>query len=158
MNKKRIPMAELYPVMAEKIANGGEVTFRVVGVSMQPMVFNRNDTVTIKKHNGKLKKYDLPFYRRDDGAFILHRVIKVQKNGNYTCRGDNQWEKEFDVRDDQIIGVVTAFTRGGKTVDVATSRGYKFYCKIWPWVHFLKPLYKYFIKFKSIFSKNKEKS
>lgn len=158
MNKKHIPMAELYPVMAEKIANGGEVTFKVAGKSMQPMVFHRRDTVTIKKHSGKLKKYDLPFYRRDDGSFILHRVIKLQKNGNYTCRGDNQWEKEFDVRDDQIIGVVTSFTRGGKVVDVNVSRGYKFYCKIWPWVHFLKPLYKYFVKFQSIFSKNKEKS
>ena len=54
-------MAELYPVMAEKIANGGEVTFRVSGRSMQPMVFNRTDTVTLKKHCGKLKKYDLPY-------------------------------------------------------------------------------------------------
>ena len=60
-------MEELYPVMAEKIADGGEVTFTVSGISMQPMVFNRRDTVTIRKHNGKLKKYDIPFYRRDDG-------------------------------------------------------------------------------------------
>ncbi len=153
MNKKHIPMAELYPVMAEKIASGGEVTFRVVGGSMQPMVYHRRDTVTIKRHSGKLKKYDLPFYRRDDGTFILHRVIKLQKDGNYTCRGDNQWEKEYNVRDDQIIGIVTAFERNRKKIDVSTSKGYKFYCKIWPWVHFLKPFYKYFVKFKSIFSK-----
>ncbi|MBO5211339.1 MAG: S24/S26 family peptidase [Clostridia bacterium] len=153
MNKKHIPMAELYPVMAEKIASGGEVTFRVMGGSMQPMVYHHRDTVTIKRHSGKLKKYDLPFYRRDDGTFILHRVIKLQKDGNYTCRGDNQWEKEYNVRDDQIIGIVTAFERNRKKIDVSTSKGYKFYCKIWPWVHFLKPFYKYFVKFKSIFSK-----
>lgn len=115
------------------------------------MVFDRRDTVTIKKHNGKLKKFDLPFYRRDDGNFVLHRVIKLQKNGNYVCRGDNQWEKEFDVRDDQIIGIVTAFNRGGKKINVDTSRGYKFYCTIWPWVHVFKPLYKYFAKLKDAF-------
>lgn len=147
-------MSELFPSMAEKIASGGEVTFRVVGKSMQPMVFDRRDTVTIKNHNGKLKKFDLPFYRRDDGNFVLHRVIKLQKNGNYICRGDNQWEKEFDVRDDQIIGIVTAFNRGGKKINVDTSRGYKFYCTIWPWVHVFKPLYKYFVKIKDVFVKH----
>lgn len=154
MNKKHIPMAELYPMMAEKIANGGEVNFRVMGKSMQPMLYNRRDSVMIKKHSGKLKKFDLPFYRRDDGSFVLHRVIKLQKDGNYTCRGDNQWEKEFHIRDDQIIGIVTAFNRNGKIIDVSTSRGYKFYCKIWPWVHVFKPLYKYFVKIKDVFVKH----
>lgn len=153
MNNKRVSMAELYPVMAEKIADGGEVTFTVSGRSMHPMVFNRRDSVTVKRVDKKLKKYDLPLYRRDDGSFILHRVIKVQKNGNYTCRGDNQWEKEYDVRDDQIIGVVTAFNRNGRDVEVASSHGYKFYCRLWPWVHFLKPCYKYFLKFKKLFKK-----
>ena len=66
--------------MAEKIADGGEVTFTVSGISMQPMVFNRRDTVTIRKHNGKLKKYDIV-----DGKYIFNRCHLI----GYQLTGEN---------------------------------------------------------------------
>lgn len=129
MNKFLTSFADVLPVMQEKLESGGEVTFIVSGVSMQPMIINRRDSVTIKKATYPLKKYDIPFYRRDDGQFVLHRIVKVQKNGNYTCRGDNQTFNEYDVRDDQVIGVVTAFERNGKRVMVEKSFKYKLYCR-----------------------------
>ncbi len=151
MNKFVLPMAELYPLMADKLQSGGEVTFTVTGYSMQPMLYNKRDAVTLKKPTDKILKNDVIFYRRDDGQFVLHRVIKCQKDGKFTCRGDNQWEKEFDLRYDQIIGVVTDFMRNGKAVNVKKSVGYRFYYSIWPVAHHFKPLYKYVRKIKELF-------
>ena len=137
MNNIPCSFAELLPVMQEQLANGEKITFVVNGKSMQPMIINGKDSVVLKKPTGRLKKYDLPFYRRDDGKFVLHRIVKVQKNGNYTCRGDNQIVNEPDVRDDQIIGVVEKFTHKGKECTV-NSFWYKLYCRLWMLVRFFR--------------------
>ncbi len=138
MNNIQVSFAEILPVMQEKLAAGGEVSFTVSGTSMQPMVFDRKDTVTLKKATLPLKKYEVPFYRRDDGQFVLHRIVKIQKNGNYTCRGDNQTVNEPDVRNDQIIGVLSSFERGGKFVDVKKSFKYKIYCRLWMLMYYYR--------------------
>lgn len=146
MNKVSIELRELLPIMQEKLQDGGEISFTVSGTSMQPMVFDRKDTVTIKKLEGRLKKYDVPFYRRDNGQFVFHRIVKVQKNGNYTCRGDNQVINEPDVRHDQIIGVLTSFNRRGKTVVVGKSFWYDVYCRLWMAAPFFKRVKNYLFR------------
>ena len=144
MNNIKISFAEILPVMREKLDENGEVTFTVSGTSMQPMVIDRKDTVTLKKATFPLKKYDVPFYRRDNGQFVLHRVVKIQKNGNYVCRGDNQTANEPNVRDDQIIAVLTSFERDGKFVDVNKSFKYKIYCRLWMFMRPYRILKYYF--------------
>lgn len=131
MNNLQGYFADVMPAIREKLEADGEVSFTVSGTSMQPMVYNRKDTVTIKKARLPLKKYEIPFYQRDNGQFVLHRVVKVQRDGNYTCRGDNQSFNEPDVRNDQIIGVLTSFERKGKKVLVDKSFKYKLYCRLW---------------------------
>lgn len=123
-------MADLYAVMAEKLEAGGRVNFNPKGASMLPMLSNDGDRVEIKKATEPLKKYDLPLYRRVDGQFVLHRVVKKPENGVYTMCGDNQWQLERGINHSQIVGVVTAFERKGKkyTVD---NVGYRVYCRVW---------------------------
>ena len=82
----------------------------------------------------KLKKYDLPLYRRDDGKYVLHRVVEAGQT--YTCIGDNQFVSEPGLRHDQMIALVTAFTRGKRTHQV-TEPGYRLYCRLW---HYSRPL------------------
>jgi len=82
----------------------------------------------------KLKKYDIPFYRRRDGQFVLHRIVKTGQT--YTCIGDNQFQLEPGVQYDQMIGVVTAFTRGDREHSVREP-GYWLYCRFW---HYSRPL------------------
>lgn len=142
MNKEFIPMEEMYPLIAEMLQIKGEVTFMVSGWSMQPMVYHRRDTVTLVKAELPLKKYDLPFYLMDNGKFILHRVIKIHPDGTYECRGDNRWESEDNIRDDQIIGVVKSFNRNGKEYSV-NSLGYWFYTRTWVILHHFKWMYNY---------------
>ena len=130
--------------MAEMLEKDGTVTFTVAGWSMQPMVYNRRDTVTLVKATLPLKKHDLPLFRLDDGKFILHRVVKVYKDGTYKCQGDNRWEPEDKIRNDQIIGVVKSFNRNGKQIDVDKSFGYWLYTRTWKFLHPFKKYYKYF--------------
>ena len=98
-----------------------------------PMLRQGVDCVVLSPAPEKLCKYDIPFYRRDDGKFILHRVVKVDET--YTCIGDNQFEPETGVRQDQVIAVVTAFTRGEKEHKV-TELTYQIYCRVW---HYSRP-------------------
>ena len=121
-----VKLEDMYPVIAQVLEENGEVSFKTHGISMHPMLANGRDTVTLKKVSGRLKKYDLPFYRRDNGQFVLHRIVGINSDG-YITRGDNQYVNEYGVRDDQIIGVVVSFVRKGKEHKV-TDFSYKLYC------------------------------
>lgn len=133
-------MEDMYPLIKEMLEINGRATFKVAGWSMQPMIYNGRDTVTIVKPVFPLKKYDLPFYKMDDGQFYLHRVIEVLPDGKYNCQGDNRWEPETDITEDMIIGVVKEFNRNGKKYSV-DSLGYRLYTHIWQYIHPLKHLY-----------------
>lgn len=95
---------------------------------MLPMLRQGIDSVVLSPLPEKLKKYDLPLYQRDDGKYILHRIVGVGET--YTCIGDNQFELEQGVRHDQMIALVTAFYRGEKRYSVSHWR-YRLYCRFW---------------------------
>ncbi len=111
----------------EVIAKEGTLVSTTVGVSMLPLLRNRRDTVILSRPNGRLKKYDVPLYRRED-KLILHRIVDVTDSGYVIC-GDNCESLEYDITDDNIIGVMTSFYRGDKfyTVD---NKCYIAYSKI----------------------------
>ena len=125
---------ELLPLIREQIALGGDVRISPRGTSMLPMLRQGVDTVVLSPVPEQLRKYDIPFYRRDDGQFVLHRIVAV--GDTYTCIGDNQFELEPGIRRDQMIAVVSAFTRGGREIPV-TSLGYRCYCRFW---HYSRPI------------------
>ena len=124
----------LMPLFREQLAAGHSVRFSPKGVSMLPMLREGQDSVELSPLPEKLKKYDLPLYQRDNGKYVLHRIIAVGEQ--YTCMGDNQFIPEPGLRQDQMIGVVTAFYRGNRKYDVRHG-GYRFYCRIW---HGSRPL------------------
>jgi hypothetical protein len=124
-------MEDLVPVFSEVLKSGSSVNFTPRGVSMLPMLHDNTDIVVLSKATGKLKKYDLPlYYRKKTQKYIMHRVVRVEKNGTYTMCGDNQIWREYGVTDDEIVGVVTEFVRNGKRYSV-NSFGYKLYCRFW---------------------------
>lgn len=126
---KRVSMAELYPVLSESIARGSDVSITVTGTSMLPLLHNGTDTALLTGAKGRLKKYDLAFYRRVDGSFVLHRVVKVTPEGYIMC-GDNQVVTEHGITDRNIIAVVKGFTRGGKEY-VVSCLPYRLYSMVW---------------------------
>lgn len=127
---KFVRLSEVYDVMVEMLESGGTVNFNPNGTSMLPTIMNHGDRVVIKKPNRRLKKYELPLYIRKNGDFVLHRVVRVYENSYGMC-GDNQWNIEKGVTDDQIVGVVTKIYRKGKEIDVEKSRLYNIYVILW---------------------------
>lgn len=97
------------------------------GVSMLPLFSDRRDRVVIKPAADRLKKYDVPLYRRGE-SLVLHRVIKVREK-DYIIRGDNCIEREI-VKDEQIVGVLCEFYRKDKHY-TANDFSYRLYSRLW---------------------------
>lgn len=132
--EKEIALDSIMPLFRETLATGRNVQFSPRGVSMLPMIRQGIDRVTLSPLPERLKKYDLPLYQRDNGQYVLHRIVKAGET--YTCVGDNQFVLEKGLRQDQMIAVVTAFTRGDKTIPV-TALSYRIYCRFW---HYSRPI------------------
>ena len=104
-----------------------EVMTRTRGISMRPLLRQGRDVVVIKKPQFPLKAGDAPVYRvKSKKELVLHRILKVRRDGVYIIRGDNLFFKEY-VKEEQIVGVMTAFYREGKYCDCSKSRAYKVY-------------------------------
>ena len=128
INKKKISLDEIYPIIKEKIENGGTVQLPITGTSMNPLLVWGRDTVELTKCENP-QKYDIIFYRRDNGHFVLHRIVGKNENGFILC-GDNQVKKEYGITEKHIIAVVKSITRKDKTFSVNKS-SYRFYVKLW---------------------------
>ena len=104
----------------ELIAAEGKFVSTTSGVSMEPLFADRRDTIIVLPPKGRLKKYDVPLYRRGDD-YVLHRVVKVLPD-SYVIRGDNCENNEYGITDADIIGVLYAFYRKNKYVEVTNFR------------------------------------
>ncbi len=136
LNEREFPLEEMMPLIMEHLSRGKSVRISPKGISMLPMIRPEIDCVVLSPVPQKLRKYDLPLYRRDDGKYILHRIVSVKDN--LCCIGDNQFEYENGVKRGQLIAVVTSFYRGNKEHSVKEF-SYKFYCIFW---HYSRPLRK----------------
>lgn len=117
----------LEPIITEKLNAGATVTIQPRGTSMLPLIRQGQDEVVLKKPSGRVKKYDIVFYKRKSGQFVLHRIVKVRKNDYVIC-GDNQTDYEYNITDDMILAVVDAIIKDSKTISV-TDKEYLAYCK-----------------------------
>ncbi len=125
---KKVSLAELEPTIREKLNSGGTVQIPITGTSMLPLLVQGRDSVILSPAN-EIKINDIIFYKRDDGHFVLHRVIGKDDKGYILC-GDNQWVKEYGITDQHIIGVVTEMVCDGVKRKTDDSDYIK-YCKRW---------------------------
>lgn len=131
----------------EEINQTGKLIYTNVGDSMMPLIRQGKDLLIIEKVNGRLKKYDVPLYKRDSGQYVLHRILKVRKNDYVIC-GDNRWGREYGIQDRHIIGVLTGIIRDGREVSV-NDKKYKIYVHLWCdffWIRAFILRTKHFIK------------
>lgn len=109
----------------DALAQQGVYVSTTVGVSMWPMLRNRRDTIIVEPlHGRRLRRFEVPLYRRGD-AYVLHRCVEVHP-ASYTMLGDNCLNKEREIPDERVIGVLTGFYRGDKRVNMegGTYRAY----------------------------------
>lgn len=107
----------------------GSFVFRNVGSSMRPLIKQGRDLVVIhRKPEGRCKKYDVVLYKRNQ-RYVLHRIVEVLPDGYVIC-GDNCINKEYDITDKDIIGVMTALVRKGVRIPM-TNSGPVRYARAW---------------------------
>ena len=127
MNNEEFSLQEAIPVIDEVLSGGGEFRMYPKGISMLPLIVQGRDSVVLMRNTETpAKKNDIVFYRRKNGQFVLHRVMKIEKNGSYTMCGDNQTVLEKGVEKEQIIGYVSRLYKGEKERDLH-SLGYRLY-------------------------------
>lgn len=121
--------------MEQEIKEKGRIVTVPVGISMWPMLKNRRDHIVVVAVNRPLRRYDVPMYRRANGNFVLHRIIKVCENGRYVICGDNLWRKEYHVRDEDIVGMLAGFFKGERYIDCEKNPWYHAYVYLWRFLY-----------------------
>ena len=111
------------------IKEQGKLIFTNVGDSMMPLLRERTDLLIIEKTTGRLKKYDIPLYKRKSGQYVLHRILKVRKQDYVIC-GDNRWKKEYGITDRHIIGILTGIVRDGREISMKDWK-VRMYVHLW---------------------------
>lgn len=112
---EKIHFEDIEHIIRETLDMGKTFKISPNGGSMLPLIVQGRDSVYIKKPEGRLNKYDIAFFKRNNGDFVLHRVIKVKKDSYLFC-GDNQYIVEKGITDSNIIGVVCKLESNGKTI------------------------------------------
>ena len=112
----------------------------ISGSSMTPFLVPGRDVVYLSKVKESLTRGDMVLYRRDNGRYILHRIVCVDAD-SYTMLGDAQTVPEPGIRRDQILAVVTAVRRKGKLLKQGSCLWF-FFKAVWIRMVPLRPLAK----------------
>lgn len=126
--KKLLSTQELMPLIGDILKTSERVRFTVKGNSMYPILRSDRDEVEVVACEN-VRKYDVVLYKRKDGSYILHRVLKV-KGDILSIAGDFEQELETPVYKDQVIAKVDNIIRGKKIISCKSSI-YKTYCVLW---------------------------
>lgn len=113
----------------EQLKKTGTLVYYNVGDSMMPLLKENRDLMVLSVPNRPIRKYDAILYKRDSGQYVMHRVIEIREDGYVLC-GDNRYCKEYGVKDEQVLAILTSVLRKGKTVSVDSTQ-YKIYVHLW---------------------------
>ena len=120
MKKEVIATNDLMELVIDSIKNNQRTTFKVTGSSMTPFFTHGKTSVTVKKIEKELQKYDVILFKYQ-GSYRLHRIIQIKDKKIVAC-GDNLLSKEI-ITDNDIIGVVESFETDG-VVTLSSDKPY----------------------------------
>lgn len=114
----------------QELAQNDYLLYTTVGRSMRPFLRSGEDLMHIEaRGTARLKAGDVILYRRRSGKYVLHRIVFVRKEDYVLC-GDNCWQLEPGIRDEQVLGVLRSVIRNGQEIDVAAA-GYRWKVVLW---------------------------
>lgn len=114
----------------QELAEKGILIYTTVGRSMRPFLRSGEDMIVIERRDsGRFRPREVILYRRNNGKYVLHRIMRVRKRDYVLC-GDNCWDLEPGIQDHQILGVLTAVIRNGKRKNVSDP-DYRFRVFLW---------------------------
>ena len=111
MEEHSIPLCDLLPVIRDVLATGSEFSLKPRGKSMLPYLREGRDTVVLSPVTDPPKRGDILLYVRWNGTPVLHRVVRIEEDGTFTMRGDNQYSLEKGIADTQVVATVKRFYR-----------------------------------------------
>ena len=126
-----IGLYQLVLFMEEAFREGKTATLVASGNSMVPLLHHGIDSVVLGecKNPQNLKRLDVPLYRRPDGKYVLHRIVKVHKDSFDMC-GDAQREIERNVPKSAVVAQAVGFIRKGRQFSVNSPK-YRLYALLW---------------------------
>ena len=124
-----IHLSDYEELIREVLSSGGEFRLYPHGTSMLPLLRQGIDSVALRTLDRPPRNFDILFYKRRDGSYILHRVKKV-KAESLIMWGDNHTMLEYGVREDMIIGYAARIFRGETELDCQSLR-YRLYLWLW---------------------------
>jgi hypothetical protein len=108
---RKIKSAEMFPVIKEILEGGGRAWITVTGMSMYPFLREDEDCVELSPTSiDTIEKGDIVLIQRVTGEYILHRVLRKEKDSVYIIGDAQQWV-EGPVKREQLIAVVTEVKR-----------------------------------------------
>lgn len=109
-----LSMEEMVPILREVIEDGGEFRLYPRGTSMRPLLREGTDSVILVSPPTNRRRGEILLYRRANGQYVLHRLVRVRKDGALFFCGDNQREIESGIPRENVIASVRAVCRGEK--------------------------------------------
>ena len=120
---------ELMPQLEEILQQAQAMPLVISGSSMSPFLRHGRDTVYLSRVTEPLKRGDIILYRRQGGAYILHRILRAEEDV-YTLVGDGQLAPEPGIHRDQVLAIVTAVRRKGNLLKPGSFL-WEFFEHIW---------------------------
>lgn len=108
--REQMELAALMPTIREVMDAGGAFRLYPRGKSMLPLLVEGEDSIEL----GAAEPYavgDVLLYRRENGQFVLHRLIAVQKDGLVFC-GDHQRDLEYGVPKSAVLAKMCGYYKG----------------------------------------------
>lgn len=91
--------------------DGSVIPLLVTGTSMLPFLLDRRSVVYLEKDRSyQPKRGDIVLFLRPDGAWVLHRVVRLLPNGKLLINGDGQAWTET-IMPQQIMAQVVRICR-----------------------------------------------
>ena len=112
MKQKPVTLSDLLPLIRDAFANGQTAVLPVTGVSMRPTLLPGDSVTLAAVDPAAVRRGDVVLYRRETGAFVLHRVVRTTPDTLTLC-GDGQVALETGLPRTAVIGKAVAGTHGG---------------------------------------------
>ena len=137
---------EYLDLLKEQVIAGKEASMIITGNSMSPFLEHGRDTIYFKTPDRPLKRGDMIFFQRENGQYVMHRLVKIKNDACY-CIGDNQTETEGPIPKERVFALITRVKRKNKLIDKKNGWWF-FFSHVWihliPLRHFLIGCYKIF--------------
>ena len=146
MEPRIVDIDAYMPVLRELLAQGQSVSLTVTGESMSPFLRHGRDQIRLAAVTAPPQRGDMVFFRRRNGLYIMHRVLRRMPDGNYAIIGDGQQQVESPIAPEQIFAVVTQVCRKGIWLG-PESFWWRFFAGPWLTLLPLRPLLRRMARF-----------